>query len=231
MPLPSGHWLGVLHYAWQSSAPTSGPSLAGADGRHIPCWGERLITVTIGGVPRQWRFLLAAVSFPILGVDFLRHHSLVVDVANLRLSTPPPPVSAVTPGRSYVDAIRSSPGVSPPAQAGALISAGGSSAPSPSSAAAASPVVGWRGRLAPPSLLAAFPRRHSRRLPPTGSPPPPVIGWWGSSASFLRFFFRVPPPLLPPPLARRATHHPDNWPTSDRQIPAVRPGTFGCRQA
>ncbi len=71
---------------WQSSAPPSGPSLAGADGRRIPCWGERLFTVTIGGVPRQWQFLLAAVSFPILGVDFLRHHSLVVDVANLRLS-------------------------------------------------------------------------------------------------------------------------------------------------
>jgi hypothetical protein len=32
---------------------------------------------------------LAAVSFPILGVDFLQHHALVVDVANLRLSPPP----------------------------------------------------------------------------------------------------------------------------------------------
>jgi hypothetical protein len=122
---------------WQSLAPPSGPSLAGADGRRIPCWGERLFTVTIGGVPRQWQFLLAAVSFPILGVDFLRHYYLVVDVANLRLSPPPLLVSAVTPGRSYADAVRSSPGASPPAWDSALFSIGGSSSPSPSSAAAA----------------------------------------------------------------------------------------------
>ncbi len=77
---------------WQSSAPPSGPSLSGADGRRIPCWGERPFTVTIGGVPRQWQFLMAAVSFPILGVDFLRHHALVVDVANLRLFSPTPVV-------------------------------------------------------------------------------------------------------------------------------------------
>jgi hypothetical protein len=37
--------------------------------------------VTIGGVPRQWNFLLAAVSFPIIGIDFLRCHGLLVDVA------------------------------------------------------------------------------------------------------------------------------------------------------
>jgi hypothetical protein len=86
---------------WQSSAPPSGPSLAGADGRRIPCWGERFFTVTIGGVPRQWQFLLAAISFPILGEDFLRHHSLVVDVANLRLSPPPTPVGAVTGRRRH----------------------------------------------------------------------------------------------------------------------------------
>ncbi len=60
---------------WQSSDPPSGPSLSGADGRRIPCWGERRFTVTIGGIPRQWQFLLAAVSFPILGVDFLQHHA------------------------------------------------------------------------------------------------------------------------------------------------------------
>jgi hypothetical protein len=125
---------------WQSSAPPSGPCLSGADGRRIPCWGERSFTVTISGIPRQ--FLLAAVSFPILGVDFLRHHSLVVDVANLRLSSPPSQVSPVTPGRSYADAVRSSPGVLPPTQAGTLISPGGSSTPSPSPAAAATP-SGW----------------------------------------------------------------------------------------
>ncbi len=59
---------------WRSSSPPSGPGLTGADGRRIPCWGEQPFTVTIGGVPRQWTFLLAAISFPILGIDFLHHH-------------------------------------------------------------------------------------------------------------------------------------------------------------
>jgi hypothetical protein len=103
---------------WWSSSPPSGPGLSGADGRRIPCWGERPFTVTIGGLPRQWTFLLAAVSFPILGIDFLRHHSLVVDVANQQLSSPLPRVSAVVPGRSYAEAARSPPASSPPTSGG-----------------------------------------------------------------------------------------------------------------
>jgi hypothetical protein len=73
---------------WRSSSPPTGPGLTGADGRCIPCWGEQPFTVTIGGIPCQWTFLLAAVSFPILGIDFLYHHSLVVDVANQQLLRP-----------------------------------------------------------------------------------------------------------------------------------------------
>jgi hypothetical protein len=101
---------------WDSADPPSGPSLSAADGRRIPCWGEKSFTVSIGGVPRQWGFLLAAVSFPIIGIDFLRHHGLLVDVANLRLlpgrplDTPAAPtadqaVAAVQP-RSYADVVR-----------------------------------------------------------------------------------------------------------------------------
>jgi hypothetical protein len=45
-------------------------------------------------------FLLAFVSFPILGIDFLRQNSLVVDVANLRLSLLPPQVGTVIAGGS-----------------------------------------------------------------------------------------------------------------------------------
>ncbi len=99
---------------WRSSSPPSGPGLTGADGRCIPCWGEQPFTVTIGGVPRQWTFLLAAVSFPILGIDFLHHHSLVVDVANQRLSSPPAWVGAVVPGQSYAEAVHSPPVATPP---------------------------------------------------------------------------------------------------------------------
>jgi hypothetical protein len=35
----------------------------------------------------SWRFLLAAVSFPIIGADFIKHYGLIVDLAsNLILS-------------------------------------------------------------------------------------------------------------------------------------------------
>jgi hypothetical protein len=74
---------------WRSPAPPSGPSLCRADSRRIPCWGEWCFAVTISSVPRQWVFLLVAMSFPILGTDVLKHHLLVVDVVNLRLSLLP----------------------------------------------------------------------------------------------------------------------------------------------
>ncbi len=80
---------------WESTAFPSGPTLTAADGRHIPCWGERSFAVTIASVARRWDFLLAAVSFPIIGIDFLRHHCLLMDVANLRLLAGPPPPAAV----------------------------------------------------------------------------------------------------------------------------------------
>jgi hypothetical protein len=79
-------------------------------------------------------FFLAAVSFPILGIDFLCHHSLAVDVANMRLSPSPSPVSAVVAGGSYADAVRSPPATPRPSQP-YLIS--GRSSPSPASPAAA----------------------------------------------------------------------------------------------
>jgi hypothetical protein len=75
-------------------------------------------------------------------VDFLRHHSLVVDVANLCLSAPPPVVGMITPGRSYADVVRSPPVVSAPAPAGGSFLSSGSSTPSPSPAAAAT-LCGW----------------------------------------------------------------------------------------
>jgi hypothetical protein len=128
---------------WQSVATPAGPSLSGADGRRIPCWGGRSFTVTIGGIPSQWVFLLAAISFPILGVDFLRHHSLLVEVANLRLSLSPAPVNAVIAGQSYADAIRLSPASPPGAPPGSP------SLPPASSAAVSPPLaaVDWLAAL------------------------------------------------------------------------------------
>jgi hypothetical protein len=45
----------------------------------ICCW-QRTAAVTVNCMPLQFPFLLADVRFPILGIDFLRHYKLVVDV-------------------------------------------------------------------------------------------------------------------------------------------------------
>ncbi len=62
-----------------SSASPSGPSLGGAAVQPIPCWGERTLDLSFHGRKFSWAFLLATVSFPIIGVEFLRHHQLMVD--------------------------------------------------------------------------------------------------------------------------------------------------------
>jgi hypothetical protein len=70
---------------FKSAAPQSGPRLTAANGRRIACWGHRHASVVFDGVPFKWRFLKAAVKFPILGADFLRHFRLLVDVAGRHL--------------------------------------------------------------------------------------------------------------------------------------------------
>ncbi len=157
---------------WRSSTPPTVPGLSGADGRRIPCWGEQLFTVTIGGVPHQWTFLLAAMSFPILGINFLHHHSLVVDVANQRLSSPPPRVGAVVPGRSYAEVVCSPPvDLSLPAEGGSLPVGG--TRPASTLAGAASPPLAAGEWLA--AMQLQFPQvffqdaAASPLVPPTGS--------------------------------------------------------------
>jgi hypothetical protein len=69
-----------------SSAVPSGPKLWGAAGQLILCWGEKTMTLSFHGQQFSWAFLLAAVSFPIIGVDFLCHFKLMVDpVANAQM--------------------------------------------------------------------------------------------------------------------------------------------------
>jgi hypothetical protein len=64
-----------------STSPPRGPALSGAAGQPIPCWGERHFRLSFGDQLFDWPFLLAAVQFPIIGVDFLRHFGLLVDPA------------------------------------------------------------------------------------------------------------------------------------------------------
>ena len=70
---------------FKSQLPPSGPLLKTANGQKISCWGERQHTIAFGGRRYTWSFLLAAVDFNIIGVDFLQHFKLSVDVANKQL--------------------------------------------------------------------------------------------------------------------------------------------------
>jgi hypothetical protein len=83
---------------YQSPASPCWPSLVGPDGTKIPCWGHRRVQLEFDRWRFTWNFLLAAVSFPIIGVDFLKNYKLLVDPANNQLisatvsSCSPPPV-------------------------------------------------------------------------------------------------------------------------------------------
>ncbi len=72
-------------FPYSSPGKQSGPRLTGADGLHIPCWGERWLSLTCHSRLFAWPFLLAKVQFPIIGIDFLRHFKLLVDPAANRL--------------------------------------------------------------------------------------------------------------------------------------------------
>jgi hypothetical protein len=196
---------------WKSATAPAGPSLTAADGRRIPCWGEQSFTVTIGGVPRRWRFLLAAVSLPIIGINFLRSHGLLVDVANLRLLPGELPVAAVG-----LTASQAAPAVRPCSYAEAV--RGTSSSPLRQSLfQECNPptLPHWSGRPLPRSPPLQWPMPHRRRsrigwatsapvsrqssapvrlcrslspptvyntlLPPWGSRPPPDFAAWTPS--------------------------------------------------
>ncbi len=72
-------------FPFSSSGKQSGPHLMGADGLHIPCWGERRLSLIFHGRRFEWPFSLAKVHFHIIGVDFLRHFKLLLDPAANRL--------------------------------------------------------------------------------------------------------------------------------------------------
>jgi len=78
----------------RSSSPPSGPRLTGPSGDIIPCWGEKKFSLSFDGEEFTWPLLLADVNFPILGLDFLRHHQLLVDPAANRLVSPPQQLAA-----------------------------------------------------------------------------------------------------------------------------------------
>ena len=68
-----------------SHHPPSGPLLKAANRQQIPCWGWRQVSLYFGSRHYSCSFLLAVVDFNILGVDFLQHFQLTVDVAAKQL--------------------------------------------------------------------------------------------------------------------------------------------------
>jgi len=61
-------------------------TLSAANGTPIATYGTRMMTLNLG-LRRDfhWRFLVADVSKPILGADFLAHHNLLPDLTHCRL--------------------------------------------------------------------------------------------------------------------------------------------------
>jgi len=63
----------------RSNSTPTGPVLTGADGKNIASWGHVTRKLCFGVQSFLCSFLLAAVSKPILGMDFLAAHRLLVD--------------------------------------------------------------------------------------------------------------------------------------------------------
>jgi len=63
----------------------AGPRIVAADKSPIACWGWCSRTLHVRGKAFTWRFLKAAVAFPIVGADFLSHFDLKIDLKRMRL--------------------------------------------------------------------------------------------------------------------------------------------------
>jgi cleavage and polyadenylation specificity factor subunit 1 len=69
--------MSVLPY--YSSKEPFGPPLVAANGDNIPAWGYSRRQIRVGGHKFMFNFVLANVAYPILGLDFLKAHKLVID--------------------------------------------------------------------------------------------------------------------------------------------------------
>ena len=62
-----------------------GPVLTGANGSTIQTYGSRTLPLEFNSRHYKWPFTIADVSQPLLGADFLRAYSLLIDVRKRRL--------------------------------------------------------------------------------------------------------------------------------------------------
>ena len=79
----SGAAISVMPYKWNSFPITS--SLVSAGGHAIKSWGTRSIPLCFSGRRFLWSFLLADVTKPIIGADFLTANGLCIDMAICQL--------------------------------------------------------------------------------------------------------------------------------------------------
>lgn len=71
---------GCEHHGWRH-----GPQMDTANATPICTYGTRYVEVCFGGGRFGWDFIMAAVSTPLLGADFLCAFNLLVDVNNCHL--------------------------------------------------------------------------------------------------------------------------------------------------
>ena len=62
-----------------------GPPLLAANGNSITTYGTRTLSLHFASNTYKWNFIIADVTRPLLGADFLRSNSLLVDVKRKRL--------------------------------------------------------------------------------------------------------------------------------------------------
>ncbi len=72
----------------KSTAPASGPPLVGANGAPIKSWGAVNKKVRFGTSDYVFSFVLADVAYPIVGLDFLATHRLVIDASSGQVLCP-----------------------------------------------------------------------------------------------------------------------------------------------
>lgn len=99
--------------------------LYAANNTVIPTYGEKTIELDLNlRRPLKWTFIVAEVSKPIIGADFLKHHQLIVDIKNRRLidgktnlstssfvrATNTPTIRSIDVQQSYHDILAEFPG-------------------------------------------------------------------------------------------------------------------------
>lgn len=85
----SGSDLSLLPISFRGCRSVSSYVLNAANGTTIKTYGSKLLTLDLGLRRKlNFAFIIAGVSKPILGADFLQHFGLIVDIKNRKLLDP-----------------------------------------------------------------------------------------------------------------------------------------------